>query len=265
MNLHGWSEEHLKNVAIHRLRAVPFTPMGTLKETLEIFPWRFDEESSEDRLINRGIFEVNPGHCFGRSALMHALADSYGDECYYGEVMLDGLADYMIDIIKTALRNRTYDKTMLEELFMYEEPHGVIVFLDKSHYDPISREIKRNLVHPEVRSHDPWKALFSGILIGLAHNTNDNDEKDEYLSQAEQVCPASVTVREVRVIEDFLRGRVQVDDLARLVSIRPTGLFLYLYMLQDERTALEIMHERYGDIITGLIVAHYGRMFNVGP
>lgn len=137
--------------------------------------------------------------CFGRSVKAAVLAEQFfpGAELFLGEVYDDFLRSLLVN---EATDENWKDKTYLEEILQYENPHTVIIFKDKQ-FDPIFKSFPvdpNSISHPKVGKLPLWEGLYCSYLVSesLLAKKRSIKESFEVILIALTICPEMILLKE---------------------------------------------------------------------
>jgi hypothetical protein len=217
-----------------------FKPSPSLESTLSMFPWRsfIENQTQPDQsTLHEYNLALDPRACLGKVALCFAIVERHFparfEEFSFGEILTDWFQSEIMQQWTTFYRfEEALPDGWLQELLMYEEPHGVFVHsATKRQFDPLQVMIPNKKVHhPRIKQHNPWSAIASAQLVSRALQEVDPIRQIDLLDEAEEVCPGTCLVQENRVaplvaLEHYSEA---YSTLIRFTGIRPTARLFFI-------------------------------------
>jgi len=260
-----FTTENVRQLALDALnRCAPdFRPLDTAEATLASFPWKkfIGSQISDQAELSRLNLELDPKGCLGRVALCFAIIEKHFpaefERFEYGEVTVDW---FWLKLMKQWKDH--YDPALtplpegwVDELLMYEEPHGVVVGKGGYQFDPLSvLMVGQQVWHPGAFTYEPWPAITSAMFVSQSLLAQNPLEKLRLLREAESACPGTCLVKQNRVLPLTMIGcNVEAAGILRnLASVRPSArLFFVLETLFGEKH--EACRKIYGDRLWSIL------------
>lgn len=237
-------------------------------EALMALDWKFgvgDEPIDQTELMKINL-ALGPEFCLGRSARAAAFVDKWfpGTKVQYAEVLSDALRNILLEDIE----NHKHDLSYLNEILMYEEPHSVVV-VDGRQFDPISKQLGWEVIHPKINCCEVWAGLTSHWLLSKAQGSVCLVEKSSLISQAEELWPEQSFLLEtkalmysdreefdksieyLRMVEPLRPHARQLVTLDRLGDPLAKDLFLKFYPVELYDLLAGQFNHRYEEVMNG--------------
>ncbi len=242
--------------------ASDFLPNETVEETLENFPWEpfLGGTHSQEDLCRLNVV-IDPKSCLGRVAICFAIIDRFFptevEKYQYGEVTVDWFWLVLMNQWKNHYSSdgRELPDGWIDELLMYEEPHGIIVSDHAYQFEPLSIMTgPQNVWHPGASTFSPWSAITSALVVSHAILEQDPQEKIRILDEAEEICPNTCLVKQNRVEPLILLNRYDEakNYLNEVIALRPNSRsFFVLESFFGEKS--EVCQRLYGQRLWGKI------------
>lgn len=185
--------------------------------------------------------------CLGRTAKAGAFVDKWfpGSELSFGEVRQDVLRDYMLQMM-----GDNPSTSQVEELLMYEEPHGIIV-VDGQQFDPLSKNVGRMLQHPQVAQAPIWEGIAAEWLGSKVIFNTDLEDKLGTIEYALQLSPNSTNALAIRAA-NYLEWGMDYEamrDLETVIQLRPNARSLFIAMVMGSQTAETMLYQTYPEAV----------------
>jgi hypothetical protein len=229
-------------------------PIELLRRTRWNIPGSESGAISQEQ-IARWNQELDERSCLGRLAKAAVLiGQNFPDSSIMAaNVMEDFLRNIMLEMIG---KENHPPLSMLEEILLYEEPHAVIQ-VDGAQFDPISKFMLADIVHPKVELHPIWEHITCSLLVSKSNLTENPLEKMNILDQADEICPDTTLVMENKIFPLMLLGKSDeaIRLMLKVVKRRPTAraLFVISELTGDAQYRQRLMREYPSGIIEILL------------
>lgn len=255
--------EYAKNKALEQLRAFePLTVEETAVDTLRKFPWgELLRGSYDQNKLVRLNLDLDPHGCLGRAALCCAIVEQYfrphmSRALEYAEICDDWFHYQLMKQWKSVYKSGkvTPPETWLDELLMYEEPHGIILIHGEQIEPLASLFPDQDVQHFGFYRFPAWEAVTSAMVVSQALSVSDPTQRLDLLSKAELLCPETFLVAQARVqpLVELDRMDEALKTLHRLTKMRSTArVFFVLEEVFSEKHPMSM--PKYGPDLWGLL------------
>lgn len=213
----------IMQIAINQANSMDRPMMGdNLKQALGRLKWSISIGSESQEVIGQCNMRLDPKYCLGRTAVTGAWIEKNfpEEEIFYGEVTEDFFANILL-----GTKKYRYEDSFLEEVLMYEEPHGVVAFKDGTHYEPIVSALDYEVVgdYHVTNNHPFWDGVVASYLVSFALQfPAESSIRLAILELAYKICPLVVVQENLAgyyiAIGDFETAK---QILRRVIALRP--------------------------------------------
>lgn len=193
--------------------------------------------------------------CLGRAAKAAAFVENWfpTSELFFAEVRQDALRDFML---KKMRDNPSVSE--VEELLMYEEPHGIIV-VDNKQFDPLSKNVGRMIRHPNVAPTSVWEGIACEWLCSKVIFNTDLFDKLGTIELALQLSPNSTNALAIRAASYLELGMdfEAMRDLETVIRLRPNARSMFISQLMGSDVAGVMLRNAYPQAVTDYLEAEF--------
>lgn len=244
--------EETKEIAYKKMQKLDFSVYDDYNDTFTVITRKMNLQCQTFSQHEIAGFndELDLSSCLGKLAIFAVIMEKYypSHKLRFGEVRNDWFRNRMLEILKESPRMK-YDTSFMQEILLYEEPHGILFINDKQ-FEPLSYYMNEQIIHPGVQEFSLWEAISSSRLVSRANLTRNLAQRLSILEEAEHICPETSLVAE-NMVGAYIDADRYNDAIAKALwchAKRPGArTLLVLYYLTESDVYLEELNEIYTD------------------